>query len=998
MKKIVSYILTIVCLLATFEIPDIHALYTYYVKQVNADGTYTTVLETTNLTEAKTYYAGVDTSNNYALFQDDEVVSVIYGVVVLASGNGCGYNVEYINAINNNSGYSNGCYGADGLFLEANSDYTYYKFEQSNAIAWGKRSDLTILPIEQVSNVTNYHVSDGRLYHQIKTNMYTPNYGTFIELGEAPTYLEEDHYYYSYDGKYFYERFEDMRNDTLVYSHSLAVNKEPYYNYYQYVSNRTTTNYSRDDIEKYLENTLVLNSRMETYLDKNDDYISEILTESQFYGNADAFIQYQYEYGANALMMLAISMNETASGRSALSYTRNNMFGHNAYDNAVEANASRYSSVASSIAYHAKNYVSNSYSNPNKFMYHGSYFGDKGSGMNVSYASDPYWGEKAAMYYMRMDEALGGKDKDSYCLGIKSSATSIPIYAAPSFSAPVLYYSGSNWDYSFVILDKQYVDGYYFYKVQIDPALDENYSTKDVYYYDYETAVGYVSAGNINYVLNDKAMHTNTYVTETYHSDEGVFRNGEHDLTITYKQGDTFTLEHPTVTEYVFNGWDVAEDGTYIATYNHVSNAYLSGDYKTKYRLNQSLSLKDMVMNIIFDDGKSISVPVTSDMVSQIRLLELGDTTIYIYYEGAVAELNVSVTEGDTSIQDEAYNKMFSYLSSKYIFEKDDIPDMMERIKGINEAGTELDEEEIRRIDTIMADYYKDAVQVMIEDENLDTQISGLCFLINDLNLQPTWFPKNLYVNIEKNASLDETFRKIIEGNSYHYYTSFDISLTYDEEPLSAVGNYIISVKTMDNDTTKYYIILAEKDGKIYRLYGDQSTSRIVIDTQGFTHFAIAYLDTTNDYAKPDIEEVYTIAGNGYDKTAMIKKYLIYAIIGIAVLLVLLIIILLLSSPKRLKEKRRLERIKREQEEELERVYVPEPIRTLKKPNEDTKQVKVIQSSAVIDNKSYEETAKQLQSQVREIMLDEELKRANEEYKRQYGDVHEAEDTESKDE
>ena len=66
--------------------------------------------------------------------------------------------------------------------------------------------------------------------------------------------------------------------------------------------------------------------------------------------------------------------------------------------------------------------------------------------MNVSYASDPYWGEKAAQYYMRLDEALGKKDYNSYALGIKSTATSVPIYAMPSIYSPVLYYSGKNWD------------------------------------------------------------------------------------------------------------------------------------------------------------------------------------------------------------------------------------------------------------------------------------------------------------------------------------------------------------------------------------------------------------------------------------------------------------------------------------------------------------------------------------------------------------------------
>lgn len=35
-------------------------------------------------------------------------------------------------------------------------------------------------------------------------------------------------------------------------------------------------------------------------------------------------------------MMLSLALNESASGRSALSYNRNNLFGHAAYDSDVE--------------------------------------------------------------------------------------------------------------------------------------------------------------------------------------------------------------------------------------------------------------------------------------------------------------------------------------------------------------------------------------------------------------------------------------------------------------------------------------------------------------------------------------------------------------------------------------------------------------------------------------------------------------------------------------
>ena len=61
------------------------------------------------------------------------------------------------------------------------------------------------------------------------------------------------------------------------------------------------------------------------------------------------------------------------------------------------------------------------------FRYFGAHVGNKASGMNVKYASDPYWGEKIAGWYYRMDKALGGKDYNYYQLAIKLDNEMIPV-------------------------------------------------------------------------------------------------------------------------------------------------------------------------------------------------------------------------------------------------------------------------------------------------------------------------------------------------------------------------------------------------------------------------------------------------------------------------------------------------------------------------------------------------------------------------------------------
>ena len=985
MKRLFLYMLTLLCIVANLQIINVSALYTYYVKAVNPDGTYTTVLETTSLTEAKKYYANVNTDVNYALFQDDTIVSVLYGVVVFKRTNSCDYNVQYTNAITNGSGYTNGCYGADGLFLETNSDFTQYKFMQSNAVGWGKRSDLTIYPIEAVHNVTNYRVSDGRLYHQIKTNIDYAPYGAFIDLGVAPSSLIEGESYFSYDGKYFYTSFEDMRNDVIVYSHEHAVNQEPYYNYYQYVTNRTTTNYTNSEIDNYLKNYVKLNSRLTEFLDSNNDYISEVLTESQYYDNSDAFVQYQYEYGANALLMLAISMNETAMGRSSLSYTRNNMFGHNAYDNNVEANASRYRSVASSISYHAKVFISNNYSNPAKYQYHGSYLGDKGSGMNVSYASDPYWGEKAAQYYMRIDEAMGSKDYNSYALGIKSTATSIPIYSLPSPYSTVLYYTGNNWDYSFVLLDKVTINGIEFYKVQIDPALDEYRNSTGIYYYDFKTAVGYVRTSDINYVLNEASIKENDYVTITYQGDGGIFLNGQENLTITYRSNDDFDIEVPIKNEYVFDKWLEINDTTRKATYKHVTTAWVSGNYKTTYYTNQSINLEDMTLNIMYDDGSKETLPVTTDMLSKIKLTTMGANELTITYQGVSTNVTLYVEEKDTTVVDTITDKIAFLINSNESLTDEMITNLKTYLEDIKYHNITLSYDDIRKIDSLLKEYYSN-LQVIIDDNRLDLGLSGLSIILNNHEIEDSLLPINMYINVEETSEeLDSTFKQITLGNNWHFYDSFSLEMLLGKEPINASDNYIVSVKTMDNDTSKYYVIMAEKDGKVYRLYGTQTNSRIIFKTQGYTNFALAYLTTTNDYSRADIDEVYTVAKNGYN---VINRVLLITSGFITVMLLIISIITIFlyrSNPTRVREKQRLERIKNEQEIELKKIRTTYSNITEKPVDSPTR----VMTKAELFNEEVatntNATQATLSAAVKEIMNDEALKKANEEYRTTYG-------------
>lgn len=905
-KKGLTFLAIIACLFMT-QIKPIYANTTYSVRRIFQNGTYENLYNTSSYEEAMRYYDTSQDEYNYAILKDDKIVKVRYGIVAFAEGKGCNYTVSYANAVNNQSGYTNGCYGADGLYLETNDSLTKVMFQISNVLGWAKMSDVTIYPFEAFTTYSTYFVENKHLYHQIKTNMQIESYGATIDLGEAPNYLIENTTYYSYDGKYFYTDFKDMRNDVYHGLHERSVNyQNPYYNYYQYVTNRTLTNYTEEELNNYITNILGIDSSMTQFYDKNGDSISEILNQSQYYNSASSLLQYQYQYGANALMILAISSNETASGRSGLAFYRNNLFGHAAYDSNVEANASRYNSVDSSIASHAKNYISNNYSNPKKFMYHGSFFGDKGSGMNVSYASDPYWGEKAAQYYMRIDAQLGGKDKNAYAIGIKSNAKDIPIYTLPSAYSTVLYTTGPNWDYPFILLGEMYSDGEYWYKVQADPSINDKRETTGIYYYDFEDMFGYIRQSEVQYVLNSELVASPSYVTSIYDAKSGKFTNNEQYLELTHPTFSHVTITPPVLEGAIFQEFIEVEDNHYEAIYKMVDHAWIEGDYKSTYIVGESLNLKNMNLMVMYNDGTKDSIPVTTSMVSAITFNEEGAQTFTVTYQGVSADGNALVVTKDSTLSKHVasqFNEFLELHPLETVITEEDITYFKTIIENSKAYGVIFSNDEIRYIDEILKESYDEKLQVRIEENPFDFSFSGLSLLLPFGSLEDNRFASTLFVDTKDlEVDLENRFIQIIEGNGWHYYDSFEVEMLLKKEPINLETNYLVSIsKPKEHDLSQAYILLAEKDGNIYRFYGKQTDSRITFQTQGFTKFAIAYQNTNNIYSSEDVLEAYRIANNGYD-----VKVRLLTIGGIAIGSIIVLFLLIhfyLKSPNKKEEK-----------------------------------------------------------------------------------------------
>lgn len=404
-----------------------------------------------------------------ALFSVGEEVKVVN---FRTKGNALTY---YTEADTGKSGYTNGAYGADAAYLGESDGKV--KFMLSGVVGLVDASEVQVVNLSSVAVVSCYGVSGGSLMHNIVTDMTTPGYASRLNNGPAPSYLAEGQDYYSYDGHYFYTDYavmlEDYRNGTRAQS----VNpQDPYYNYYQYLPMRSRSAYSGGELNALLDQKVSDTSKMKDM--------------------GTVFVNSQETYGVNSLLMTSVAANESGWGTSSISQKKNNLFGLNAVDSSPGTSANTYGSVESCILDFSKNYMSRGYLYSEDSRYMGGFLGNKGSGINVKYASDPFWGEKAATIAWTLDGLGGSRDNGRYTLGIKDTIASehhsVQVQSEADSSAAVLYDTGSASNYSVLLLDSGVINGYY--KIQSDPALnaDRTGVTKEDGIYDFEKMYAYI--------------------------------------------------------------------------------------------------------------------------------------------------------------------------------------------------------------------------------------------------------------------------------------------------------------------------------------------------------------------------------------------------------------------------------------------------------------------------------------------------------------------------
>ena len=388
-----------------------------------------------------------------------------------------------------------GSYGGDMALIEETA--SAYKIKIAGVTGWvSKNSGLTPLSISEAKYPSYYGVnSSGEIYHQISGDPTIKKYMSTQVMGPKPSYLKSGTNYYSYDGNYFYTDYEDMiedyRNDTFKH----AVNTDdPYYNYYQYLPVHSKTNLSADDINDYVRKSL-------GYTSIPSSYKSMGSKESMLVESGQAFLDVEDVYGTNAALIFAIALNESASGRSEYAVDRNNLFGLGAFD-ASPTDAKKYASIEKCIETFASMHLNWGFLDYYDSRYNGGHVGDKNSGLNVTYASDPYWGEKAASYYYKLDKYSGLKDYGSETIAIHPTAERMPIRKEASTTSASIGSVASVSNLSYVVLGEEGK----FYKVLLDFHLDKNRNVmkhdESLWYepYDFSNNYGYILKSDLEIV------------------------------------------------------------------------------------------------------------------------------------------------------------------------------------------------------------------------------------------------------------------------------------------------------------------------------------------------------------------------------------------------------------------------------------------------------------------------------------------------------------------
>ncbi|PBB06442.1 S-layer homology domain-containing protein [Salimicrobium humidisoli] len=271
--------------------------------------------------------------------------------------------------------------GVEVKLLDLTEDYA--KVQLADTVGYVAQEDINLIPSSMIEGRSYYYAKNGDLYHY-KYNTSLKSGSSYV-YGKAPSFMQEGRKYYSYNGNTFLNENGSKAGDAYQY-----FNRLPLY---------SDTSYTAEQL---------------------DNFIAAEQPNSPLIGTGDDFKKAEKLHGTNALYLMAHAIHESNWGKSRIAQDKNNLFGIGARDGTPYESAYSYKNFETGILEAAEDFIVPGYFE-NTWKSYGAHLGNKSSGINVYYASDPYWGQKIAGHMYRADKYLSKK------YGVKSELGASPL-------------------------------------------------------------------------------------------------------------------------------------------------------------------------------------------------------------------------------------------------------------------------------------------------------------------------------------------------------------------------------------------------------------------------------------------------------------------------------------------------------------------------------------------------------------------------------------------
>lgn len=303
--------------------------------------------------------------------RDNQVV--MHGNVIVWMTSGIAVSNKFTVLYTDATFKANSTYVASGVelkYYDATEDWV--KVQIADVTGYVKPDTVNLTPTQVVDNRSFYETNGGTLVHKI----YNPilNSWASYTFGKAPSFMKSGAKYYSWNGNSFYLSDGSFAGDAYQY-----FNRMPLY---------TQTQYTGAQL---------------------DEFIRSVKPNSPLIGTGDAFKKAEQQYGTNALYFLAHAILESNWGESKIAKDKNNLFGLGAVDSSPYESAYTFGSYEAGILDAANKYIVPGYFSESDWRFSGEHLGNKSTGMNVRYASDPYWGQKISGLMFQIDQYLSSQ-------------------------------------------------------------------------------------------------------------------------------------------------------------------------------------------------------------------------------------------------------------------------------------------------------------------------------------------------------------------------------------------------------------------------------------------------------------------------------------------------------------------------------------------------------------------------------------------------------------